>query len=439
MIEPIKPIKPIKPTKPIKLTKLTKLIVPTIKTISTIKTIITISTIITTICFLLWPAWGFAFEATPSIAVRETYNDNIFFNADDPEEDYITTITGGLTVGQSTEILDWNVDGRVSPFYYADNDKLDEVDQSCQGQFEYRMLSWLALDGDAGYTIDNRPDRDIEETGLVQDSQERHRTTAGVGGRFDLSENLNLTLSYDYQQVDWTEDDSENIDTQEHAIVLGSVIDIGRWLRASQMTLHAGYNQFDADTNDIQSGYATIGIQSMLSEIWRLHASAGARYTQTRYEVPTLVEVAPDIFEIQDQEEETQGWGGLGRLSMTYIGERTRCSVSLFHDLRPTSGTRGPAELSQIRLDVDYRPLNRLTMGLATSYFTNTAEAEEFGAESIDEETFNIRPRLRWEIVDNFFITGAYTYTQLINKETDTDTERHLVYLQLKLSYPIND
>ena len=60
------------------------------------------------------------FKLIPSIAVRGEYNDNIFYTADDTEDDFITTISAGLELIERTERVDLNLSALVSPFFYDD-------------------------------------------------------------------------------------------------------------------------------------------------------------------------------------------------------------------------------------------------------------------------------------------------------------------------------
>ena len=46
------------------------------------------------------------FNLIPSLAVREEYNDNIFFSYSDTIDDFITTVSAGLELTERTEQLD---------------------------------------------------------------------------------------------------------------------------------------------------------------------------------------------------------------------------------------------------------------------------------------------------------------------------------------------
>ncbi|PID40797.1 MAG: hypothetical protein CR984_01350 [Proteobacteria bacterium] len=385
------------------------------------------------------PACSDEFNVTPSIAVRGEYNDNVFFSVNDAEDDTITTVTAGLKMSDRTEILDWMLKAEASPFFYADHDDLGDVDQDYQGRIGYQATQRLSLNADAGFRVDNRPDRDIEETGLVADSEKRFSINGNVGMGYALSEIHRVSVSYAYGENDWHDDDSGHIDYQGHSVTLGTTYAIDRWLRESSLGISVGYNQYDYDAADIKSGYGSVGLTSMLNEIFQIQVVGGVRYTETQYEALTPVLVPPGVLVLQQKEEKTDGWGGVGSLGLDYLGERTRCRLSLSHDLRPASGTRGPSNLTRAVFNMNHKLHRRLTVGLYSSYFINSADADEFYAQSIDEENFNIRPRVRWEFLDHFTLEAAYTYRHLTDNKGDTRTERQVVSLQLAFGYPLWD
>lgn len=381
-------------------------------------------------------AIGDELKVIPSVAVREDFNDNIFFDVNDPVDDFTTTVTAGIEVTDRTEIMDANLLAQISPFFYHDNDDLNDVDQNYRGQFAYRFLPRFGMNANAGFKVDNRPDREIYETGQLYDISRRFRYTGGIGADFAVSEIHSLNAAYAYEQDDWR-GDSNNIDYNGHLINAGTSYNISRWLSASDLLVGVGYNFYDYDTADIKSGYGTVGLQRMLNEIFRFNINLGARYTETRFETAALA-LAPSgkpILMVEEQGE--SGWGGIGSLGLEYLGERTRCSLTFSHDLRPASGTLGPTNLTRAVFDINHRLHEKLSIGLATSYFMNEADAGEFYINDIDEDTFNINPRVRWQFLRHFTLEGAYIYSTLKDDVADATKDRHLVYLQVEFDYPV--
>jgi len=141
------------------------------------------------------------FQIIPSLAVREEYDDNIFYSSSDKEDDFVTTVAGKLELIERTERLHLNLSGRVAPFWYADNSDLDEVDQDYRGRISYQLTPRTVGRSDGYFIIDHRPDRDIVSTGLAQNVDKRDRYHFGAGVNHMLSEVLAADLSYDYNRT----------------------------------------------------------------------------------------------------------------------------------------------------------------------------------------------------------------------------------------------
>jgi len=414
-------IKPIKQRKSIKLVKLTKPIV----LISMLLMLASVG-----------KARADEFEVALTAGLREEYNSNIFFSADDGVDDLVTTVAAGLTASDRTETLSWFLKAEAAPFFYLDFDELNDVDQDYQGGGDYQLSPRWRVNADAGFRVDNRPDRESEETGQVFNNQRRHRTTADLGTGYALSEVQHLSVSYAYEADNWQEDVTSNVDYKGHSLNLGASRDVSRWVGSSTLSGNLGLQHYAYETADIDTAFASLGLVHMLSEVYRFQATLGARYTETRYEQAVLVLVPPGVFDIQYEDKKTETWGGLGSLDLTYLGERSQLSLSLYHDLRPAQGTSGPSNLTRARLDLSRRLRERMRLGLACSYFLNRAEANEYFTVPEDKETFSLRPRIWWAFSQRLTLAGAYAYTYVADHEDDTHSQRHLVYAELTYVWP---
>ena len=136
------------------------------------------------------------FKLIPSIAVREEYNDNIFYSYHDEVDDWITTVSPGLELIERTEQLDLNLSATVSPIFYADHSDWDDVDQNYGATGAYKITPLLGVNANALYDVSNRPDRDIETTGMVESVDERKRQDYGFGVDYQLTEIAAVALSF---------------------------------------------------------------------------------------------------------------------------------------------------------------------------------------------------------------------------------------------------
>ena len=101
------------------------------------------------------------------LGAREEYNDNIFFDSDDPVDDFITTISGGLKFLNQTERTDLYLSAIVDRLIYSDDKDLDATDQYYNGRFGYEFTPRFGATVDAAYSKDSRPDRDVAVSDLM--------------------------------------------------------------------------------------------------------------------------------------------------------------------------------------------------------------------------------------------------------------------------------
>jgi len=368
----------------------------------------------------------------PSIAVIEEYNDNLFFDKEDAVEDWITTLIGGIAWSSRSERYELTLKGTVAPFFYQDQSDFDEVDLDCLAGFGYRLTPRWQLRTDGFFRIDNRPDRDLETSGLIFGSNERRSYHGQASTQYIVHENHTATLSYSYDQHDW-KDGAQRQDYHGHALDFLYSYDIGRWFRATQLLLNAGYGRHEYDTSRIDAVYATFGMQRMLDEVLRLKVSGGARYMDSRFDVGVVGPPPATITET------SQTWGGIGSIGIDYLGERTKCSLTLLHDLRTAGSRTGASDLTRLLLDLRYLIQEKFAIGLFTGYYLNRTDAGDYSTLEQEEDTFSVRPFLRWQIHRNFYIEGSYQYTRVADKETDVSIARHRALCQLRFEYDVMD
>ena len=351
-------------------------------------------------------------------------------------DDFITTVTAGLEISNRTERMDLNLRGTVAPFFYWDNSDLDEVNQDYRGLVSYRFTPLLDASGDAAFRVDNTTDREVATTGLVFGTNRRYLWHFGAGGGYSLSEITATSLSFAYDRTEWDEDDPDLEDSDGYNLNLGFTRNLGSWMRASTGRLNFGYSDYDYDTSETRSFFGTIGMETRLTEKVSLLADIGGRYVDSEFETLEFVVVPPGIPVTRVVDETNTGWGGIGTAALRYTGLRTNLGLNLSHDLRTQSGA-SPSVLTRLTGNVDHRLLERLTIGLSAGAFRNKADRGDFSSDEIDQITYDIRPRIRWEFFSNFTLEGAYTYTYVDDNVDDTDRDRHKVYLQLAYGLPL--
>ena len=105
------------------------------------------------------------FKLTPSVAVRQEYNSNIFFDSSNEKDSFITRVRPGLELIERTERIDLRLAGFVTPYVYWDDENLNSVDQDYSGRIDYKVTPLLSVGANAAVIVDHQPDRDIYHHG----------------------------------------------------------------------------------------------------------------------------------------------------------------------------------------------------------------------------------------------------------------------------------
>lgn len=377
------------------------------------------------------------FKLIPSVAVREEFNDNIFGSSSDTEDDFITTITPGLELIEHTERLDLNLSAKVSPFFYADHDDLDDIDQNYRGRGRYQITELLGINADAGYNVSNRPDRDIETTGLVESNDKRKRQDYGLGFNYTMTETSAMALSGGYTKEEWDSISLDRQDLEAYSAGLNFTHNLGKWVDSTIGRLNFGFGRYKFETSDTYNYFTTIGVQHWFSEIVNLMVDLGGRYTDADFYSSQLVFVPPASYRIQTVETNNKSFGGVGMAILEMQGEVTRSSIRVAYDIRPASGRGTTAQRFDLVFDLRRRLAERSAVAFAAGYYKNKADADEFSSRETDEDTFFIRPSIRWEFFEKFTLEAGYHFTFTDDRVANNDTRRNLVYLQLSYGIPL--
>jgi hypothetical protein len=377
------------------------------------------------------------FKLIPSIAVREEFNDNIFYSSSDTADDFITTISPGLELIERTEKIDLKLLAVVSPFFYADHSDLDDVDQNYFGKGSYKISELLGVNADAGYNVSNRSDRDIETTGIVESNDKRKRQDYGLGFDYTITEINAMAVSGRYAKEKWDSRDLDRQDLETYSAVLNYTHNLSQWVDPTIGRLNFGFGRYKFETSDTYNYFTSIGAQHWFSETVNLLVDLGVRYTDADFFSPQLVFVPPASFQVQIVETNNKSFGGVGTAILEIKGEITRGSFRIAHDIRPASGRGSTVQRSDAVLNLRRRLKERSAIAIATGYYKNKADGDEFSFRPTDEDTFFIRPTIRWEFFEKFTLEAGYYFAYTDDRVANNDTRRNLVYLQVAYGIPL--
>lgn len=396
-------------------------------------------------------AMGADHRFATSVALSQEYNDNIFLNADTVVSDNITTVAPKLEVERHSERYTLRADGMLEFYRYHDYDTFDDVDQWYNGSLVATPTERWQVGANARLSDDNRPDRDIETTGLVLNNIRRKRVNADTSAFYTFSEKLvgGLVLNFNRENFD----DPETSDRRDYGAMLAVTRSLDGWLARTTGRLNLGYNHYEfereyqqagtlgffdvttvvEDRSEVDNLSLTIGTESALTEKINLVADLGGRYGRSTRDMrvsrtyfPSYISEAP--YSIDDTSDSA---GFVGNVTFGYRGERSRCDLLLSHDLQPVSGNNATANRTTIRLSGGLRLQEKLYGDLSFQWYRNESDQDDSTQDDIDTQTWNARAGLRWELTRMFSLKGDYTYTIYDDREEGNTAYRNKILLQL--------
>lgn len=140
---------------------------------------------------------------SPSIAIAQLYDDNIFFTIENEESAAITRATPGLELGFDSQTLSWVGRYRVEAEQYRDHSELNSSSarRFADVSVEYLPTSRLTLSANADYTKTNTPvDLSVapgsEAPGLLFGRAQAERSSISPAARYRFSRTVSGSLVY---------------------------------------------------------------------------------------------------------------------------------------------------------------------------------------------------------------------------------------------------
>lgn len=365
-----------------------------------------------------------------SFGVRQEYNDNIFFDENDKESDFITTGIFGVDLGYDTERLQAHAIGRWEGYTYADNSDLDDVDQNYRITLDYRFTPRLRGGLSGAYIRDYRRDRETDTTGVTFENEERERYKAETTWEVLLNEITALNLFGTYWEDNYERDPTfreEFRDLQAYGGNIGLTHALRVFHRPTFGRVNFGYYNYEYEFNETDYYYLNLGFSSEINETYTLLLDVGPRYTEN-----TFVVTAPVLEKITSRD-----WGGSGRLSLTYAGEKTNWEAALSREITASSGQNQAVERTEASFDWRHWFTWEWRGLLALRYFHNEGERDDPLLDDIDEDTFIAHPQVFYRFTTDWSVRGSYRYTWERDHEDDTTTGRNQVMVECVYNWPV--
>lgn len=353
---------------------------------------------------------------SPSLEIKGEYNDNVLFWRTDEIDDFITTITPALTLVYNTELFNIDAGAIIDFLRYHDERDLDEENQEYNLDTSCRLTERFTLSGDFSYIKDTTLDSELNETGIVNDRDNRRRYNAGGKAVYKTTERLDIGCDYKYWKINY--DDEDYVDYDRHTVTFP--FNYHLQTQRDILTILPGYSFRDSDISEISEYKLSFGWSHIFSETFSFKIFAGGRYSDIRY---------------NDNRDDSDNWRGTTDINFRNIGEKNRASIGYKHDLG-TNADGTDIDIHKIYCRIDQMVLRRFGIGFdGKLYFTS-----EEGDEDDDEDStyYTLTPSLFYRITEHHTLRLAYSYSRDDDnaRRNDQVKERHRVWLSLNFNFP---
>lgn len=395
------------------------------------------------------PVEAAEWSAEPRISLRTGYNDNIRLTAAPHDSVWESALSPAVKFGVAKEHQGLSGDAGFAIRRFTggsglqSSDVLDREDYHLNTDAFHNTLR-DSFKANLGYTQDSTLDSELDETGNVtEDRATRERLSFGPSWSRTLTELTRLELTYEYSNVDYTDDPGiRDLVGYDYHVASASLL---RQLTPRfQATLAGGYSSYRPDTNfDSDTLSLQAGLTINFSETLQGSFLAGQRQTTSdSFIVDGICIGAPDStfpactggIAIPTDRANTQvdTTSPVYTASITKTLETGSLSASLSRSSYP--GSDGELlDATRLVLSGDYKFTETLSSSLRIEYTENETIVSRVGfVPNQDKETFfRVTPRAAWRWRQEWELAGEYQYAKNDNQRATGTATSNAVYATL--------
>lgn len=377
-----------------------------------------------------------------------SFNDNVRYVSEEPEEDTVTTLVQQLQGIYRTERTDLGLSGKLAYYDYRVNDDLNNIDKSCDFFWNHQWLPRFLTSLRAGYIDDQRRDRTYEESGLITVDSRRQRQDYSIAGQYGLSEISSISLAYGFQQEAY--DDPTIYDMTGHAFQVGIHRQLGSMAKPTIIGLKLLFSQYGysrdfiveaglawsdirVDQSQDAQGYAlSVDISHQLTELIKLEMELGSRYTQYNSEMRWRNNI-DQIVEMDSDDSR----GFVGSFSFLHEDETTHANIRLSHDFAPASGRSGLTERSTLSFATAWYLSGDFQISAMIKSILNRTDPSALASSETDELTVFYTGALRYVLSPNWSLQLQYNLSRTDDRIDETKIIRNSAGVTLGWNLPV--
>jgi hypothetical protein len=377
---------------------------------------------------LLFPVRGAEYIVAPSLELRETYDDNVYYrNVDDFEH----RISPALALGIRTETAEAQTDVTVKISEYQNNNELSTVDEyyNFSGTLLPHPRLQLGLSGN--YIRDHTFTSALEEAGIVAERKRRTSARAQPSLVMAITERDRVEFLYLFNNTEYSYEDYP--DYYAHYLSLAWIHALLNERTSLFLQTNGGRIDFDLPSKDgtQEVVQGIVGVAHQLSETLQASIKAGVSYTRSKYPKTEVVFVPPIFFTTRTTTEKDTDITYLLDGVLNWRLERFKFSLEVKRDLYPSIFGELVTR-DRINGTLQYSWTEKFSSRLWSSYIFSETDGLN---RKEKQETFYLRPSLNYRLGDHSELLVGYDFTRSRDKVAKDTDHRNRVFIELRVAW----
>ncbi len=348
------------------------------------------------------------------LSVRESYQSNVLFTVEDPQDDFLTVIGPRIEASLAGDRLNGIASFAVEREIFADKGNLDATNQLHSLSGSLQLTPTASLGADASFSEDHGIQRELTETGIAVDRRRRRTWSVRPFLALQLGERTTLSPSGTFS---WAEYKDPRL-SDSHT--LGGTLRIEHELLDGKTTLAAevGGASWNLEPDALLSAQSRISVERAFSDTFTAEVAIGYRYLrQDSSPSEERHNVEADLRLFRDAE--PVFWEFLA----------TRSTV--------TSPVGAAVSQNRAHVTAGYHPLEPLVLFLLGRLVDSDSRIPD---DAVDSTVLDGTAGAAWLLGRHIVLQLSYRYTHLFQHIRDNEARTHEVALALRLqTAPIED
>lgn len=370
---------------------------------------------------IVHPLWAADKMLTSSIGFIALYDDNVAFESDENKrDDFLYAVNPSLTFDYATEITKFKANALLDYQNYIDNSTYNALNQTYKLEGDSNFTELLTLSADLKYIRDNTLESQVEETGKVEQREDRQRYDLKGKLFLNFTELIRIGGSYQFRNTEYDSEYTEDYSDDTVSFIYNQRLKN----QLDSLIFISSYAYREVRTHETNTYRALFGWSRDLSETFKIKVSLGGRFTeQYTYDSNST-----------RLKSETNGY--LADISFFKQSDFWLTELEYRRDQVYGSRNDGAFEVDFFKIGLKRNLTERLKTGIELSLYL-TRDVDENVTQN--SHLYAIKPNITYNLTEYHVVGLYYSYQGEYDDSRPEDEEtadRNRVWIGLAFNFP---